>query len=79
MLRIRYGMKSTVSNCLISIYKIKIVFLYLLVTIWWSLFHFLFIVVVGSSTMSGDCTLQSILDDGEPNEEDESCVTIVDD
>ena len=29
--------------------------------------------------MSGDCTLQSILDDGEPNEEDESCVTIVDD
>ena len=29
--------------------------------------------------MSGDCTLQSILDDGEPNEEDGSCVTIVDD
>ena len=29
--------------------------------------------------MSGDCTLQSILDDGESNEEDESCVTIVDD
>ena len=27
--------------------------------------------------MSGDCTLQSILDDGEPNEEDGSCVTIV--
>ncbi|XP_030943500.1 zinc finger BED domain-containing protein RICESLEEPER 1-like [Quercus lobata] len=32
-----------------------------------------------SSTMFGDCTLQSILDDGEPNEEDGSCVTIVDD
>ena len=29
--------------------------------------------------MSGDCTLQSILDDGEPNEENGSCVTIVDD
>ncbi|XP_050290471.1 uncharacterized protein LOC126728727 [Quercus robur] len=33
----------------------------------------------GSSTMSGDCTLQSILDDREPNEEDESCVTIAED
>ncbi|XP_030942135.1 zinc finger BED domain-containing protein RICESLEEPER 2-like [Quercus lobata] len=32
-----------------------------------------------SSTMSGNCTLQLILDDGESNEEDESCVTIVDD
>ena len=39
----------------------------------------LFFVFVGSSTMSGDCTLQSILDDGEPNEEDGSCVTIMDD
>ena len=29
--------------------------------------------------MSGDCTLQSILDDKEPNEEDGSCVTIVED
>ena len=29
--------------------------------------------------MSGDCTLQSILDDGEPNEEDESCITAVED
>ena len=29
--------------------------------------------------MSGDCTLQSILDDGELNEDDGSCVTIVDD
>ena len=29
--------------------------------------------------MFEDCTLQSILDDGEPNEEDGSCVTIVDD
>ena len=29
--------------------------------------------------MSGDYTLQSILDDGEPNEEDGSCVTIVED
>ena len=29
--------------------------------------------------MSGDCTLQSILDDGEPNEEDGSCITIVED
>ena len=29
--------------------------------------------------MSGDCTLQSILDDREPNEEDESCVTIAED
>ena len=25
--------------------------------------------------MLGDCTLQSIFDDGEPIEEDESCVT----
>ncbi|XP_075665725.1 zinc finger BED domain-containing protein RICESLEEPER 2-like [Castanea sativa] len=33
----------------------------------------------GSSTMSGDYTLQSILDDGEPNEEDESFVTAVED
>ena len=29
--------------------------------------------------MSGDCTLQSILNDGDPNEEDESCVTVVED
>ena len=29
--------------------------------------------------MSGDCTLQSILEDGEPKEEDESCVTAVED
>ena len=29
--------------------------------------------------MSGDCTLQSILDDGEPIEEDGSCVTAVED
>ena len=29
--------------------------------------------------MSGDCTLQSILDDEEPNEEDDSCVTAVED
>ena len=29
--------------------------------------------------MSGDCTLQSILNDGDPNEEDESCVTAVED
>ena len=29
--------------------------------------------------MNGDCKLQSILDDGKPNEEDGSCVTIVDD
>ena len=34
------------------------------------------IVVVGSSTISGDSTFQSILDDGEPNEDDESCATI---
>ena len=27
--------------------------------------------------MPGDCTLQSIFDDGEPNEENESCVTTV--
>ena len=27
--------------------------------------------------MLGDCPLQSILDDGEPNEEDGSCVTAV--
>ncbi|XP_050252150.1 non-specific lipid transfer protein GPI-anchored 23-like, partial [Quercus robur] len=33
----------------------------------------------GSSTMFGDCTVQTILDDGEPNEEDGSCVTIMDD
>ncbi|XP_030963976.1 zinc finger BED domain-containing protein RICESLEEPER 2-like [Quercus lobata] len=33
----------------------------------------------GSLTMSRDCTLQSILNDGEPNEEDGSFVTIVDD
>ncbi|KAK9988972.1 hypothetical protein SO802_029211 [Lithocarpus litseifolius] len=33
----------------------------------------------GSSTMSVDCTLQSILDDGELNEEDESCVTVMKD
>ncbi|XP_075640577.1 zinc finger BED domain-containing protein RICESLEEPER 3-like [Castanea sativa] len=32
-----------------------------------------------SSTISGDYTLQSILDDGEPNEEDGRCVTIVED
>ena len=31
-----------------------------------------FIVIVGSSTMSEDCTLQTILDDGEPHEEDGS-------
>ncbi|XP_030929377.1 zinc finger BED domain-containing protein RICESLEEPER 1-like [Quercus lobata] len=35
--------------------------------------------IASSSTMSGDCTLQSILDDREPNEEDGSCVTIMDD
>ena len=29
--------------------------------------------------MSGDCTLQSILDVGEPNEEDESCITAMED
>ena len=29
--------------------------------------------------MLGDCTLQSILDGGEPNEEDESCVIAVED
>ena len=29
--------------------------------------------------MSGDCTLQSILNDGDPNEEDESCLTVVED
>ena len=29
--------------------------------------------------MSGNCTLQTILDEGEPNEEDGSCVTIVED
>ena len=29
--------------------------------------------------MSGDCTLQSILNDGDPNEEDESCLTAVED
>ena len=29
--------------------------------------------------MLGDCTLQSILNDGDPNEEDESCVTAVED
>ena len=29
--------------------------------------------------MLGDCTLQTILDDGESNEEDGSCVTIVED
>ena len=29
--------------------------------------------------MSGDCTLQLILNDGDPNEEDESCVTTVED
>ena len=29
--------------------------------------------------MPGDCTLQSILDDGEPNEEDGSCVTAMED
>ena len=29
--------------------------------------------------MLGDCTLQLILDDEEPNEEDESCVTVVED
>ncbi|KAL0007375.1 hypothetical protein SO802_008877 [Lithocarpus litseifolius] len=33
----------------------------------------------GSSTLSGDCTLQSILDDGEPNEEDGSCVATIED
>ncbi|KAK9988567.1 hypothetical protein SO802_028806 [Lithocarpus litseifolius] len=33
----------------------------------------------GSSIMFGDCTLQSILDDGESKEEDESCVTVVED
>ena len=27
--------------------------------------------------MLGDCPLQSILDDGEPNEEDGSCITAV--
>ena len=26
--------------------------------------------------MPGDCTLQTILDDGEPNEEDGSCVGV---
>ena len=29
--------------------------------------------------MLGDCPLQSILDDGEPNEEDGSCVIAVED
>ena len=29
--------------------------------------------------MSGDCTLQSILNDKEPNEEDGSCVTAMED
>ena len=29
--------------------------------------------------MPRDCTLQSILDDGESNEEDESCVTAMKD
>ena len=29
--------------------------------------------------MFGDCTLQSILDNKEPNEKDESCVTVVED
>ena len=29
--------------------------------------------------MSEDCILQLILDDGEPNKEDGSCVTILDD
>nr|POF13398.1 hypothetical protein CFP56_38427 [Quercus suber] len=29
-----------------------------------------------SSTISRDSTFQSILDDGEPNEDDESCATI---
>ena len=29
--------------------------------------------------MSRDCTLQSILDDEKPNEEDGSCVTVVED
>ena len=29
--------------------------------------------------MSRDCTLQSILDNEEPNEKDESCVTVVED
>ena len=29
--------------------------------------------------MFGDCTLQTILDDGEPDEEDGSCVTIGED
>ena len=29
--------------------------------------------------MSGDCTLQSILDDEEHNKEDDSCVTAVED
>ncbi|KAK9987393.1 hypothetical protein SO802_032344 [Lithocarpus litseifolius] len=33
----------------------------------------------GSSTMSGDCTLQSILDDAKPNEEDGTCVIAVND
>ncbi|XP_075658807.1 zinc finger BED domain-containing protein RICESLEEPER 2-like [Castanea sativa] len=35
--------------------------------------------IYGFSTMSKDCTLQTILDDGEPNEEDVSCVTVVED
>ena len=29
--------------------------------------------------MSGDCTLQSILDDKEPNEDDGSCIIAVED
>ena len=29
--------------------------------------------------MFGDCTFQSILDDGEPNEKDGSCVTAMKD
>ena len=29
--------------------------------------------------MLGDCTIQTILDDMEPNEEDGSCVTAVED
>jgi len=34
-----------------------------------------FIFVVGHSTIPGDCTIQTILDDVDPNEEDGSCVT----
>ena len=37
--------------------------------------YLLFYLVVGSSPMSKDCTIQSILDDVEDREEEESGVT----